>query len=88
MPKKASTACSFEKSMEELESIVDQMDSDQLPLEQLIAHYERGAKLLADCETTLESAKKRLETISANKGATTQQPSSPASSDDDEIRLF
>jgi len=80
--------------MEELDNLVNQMESDQLPLEELISHYERGAKLLSECETTLTSAKKRLETIknSGTKGTTKAAPkpsnNTPSSSDDDEIRLF
>lgn len=91
MPKKS---LNFEASMKELDDIVEQMESDQLPLEELINHYERGAKLLKECESALTVAKKRLETI--KKGdtkdglATKQRPqnSTPSSSDDDEIRLF
>jgi len=85
---------SFEEAMEELDSLVNQMESDQLPLEELISHYERGATLLSECETTLTSAKKRLETIKngGTKGVTeaASKPSNntPSSSDDDEIRLF
>ncbi|GAA5494098.1 exodeoxyribonuclease 7 small subunit [Rubritalea halochordaticola] len=80
---------SFEKSLQELEDIVNRMESDQLPLEELIAQYERGASLLSQCESTLESAKKRLETIAkGEKPAAAKSPSTPSSSDDDEIRLF
>ena len=92
MPKKS--APSFEKAMEELDKIVDQMESDQLPLEELISHYERGAKLLTECESTLTSAKKRLVTIKngdtkgTTKAASKPSTNTPSSSDDDEIRLF
>ena len=80
--------------MEELDSLVDHMESDQLPLEELISHYERGAKLLSECEATLTSAKKRLETIKnggtkgATKAASKPTNNTQSSSDDDEIRLF
>ena len=92
--KSKDTEISFEQAMGELDSIVEQMESDQLPLEELISHYERGAKLLKECENTLNSAKKRLETIKkgdTKDGLATQprpQNSTPSSSDDDEIRLF
>ena len=90
--KSKDTEISFEQAMGELDSIVEQMESDQLPLEELISHYERGAKLLKECENTLNSAKKRLETI--QNSATNEQQNAPrttntpSSSDDDEIRLF
>lgn len=95
MPKKSTTPPpSFEQAMEELDSIVSHMESDQLPLEELISNYERGAKLLGECEASLTSAKMRLETIKNGdtKGkatsATSQKQNTPSSSDDDEIRLF
>ncbi|MEO1856504.1 MAG: exodeoxyribonuclease VII small subunit [Rubritalea sp.] len=91
MPKKS--APSFEEAIEELDKLVDQMESDQLPLEELISHYERGAKLLSECESTLTSAKKRLETIkNSDTKVTTKAAPKPSnnspSSDNDEIRLF
>lgn len=93
MPNKA--APSFESSLAELDQLVEQMESDQLPLEDLINHYERGASLIKQCESTLKAAKKRLETIQ-NTGSTTSQaaeqttttPKPLSSQDDDEIRLF
>ena len=94
MPKKATNTPSFEEAMDELDSLVDQMESDQLPLEELISHYERGAKLLSECEATLKTAKKRLETIKKGdtKGTATRtvksKTTTPSPSDDDEIRLF
>lgn len=93
MPKKKQTDDSqtFEESLKELEAIVTQMESDQLPLEELITQYERGAALLTKCESTLESAKKRLETIAKGEKPAqdnTSSTSTPSSSDDDEIRLF
>ena len=95
MPKKSTPPTpSFEDAMEELDALVDQMESDQLPLEELISHYESGAKLLSECEATLKTAKKRLETIKKGdtKGATARtvkpKQTTPSPSDDDEIRLF
>ena len=60
---------SFEAALTELEAIVAAMEEEQLPLEELVARYEKGSKLLARCETVLASARKRLQTISANAAA-------------------
>ncbi len=49
--------------MSELETLVDAMENDQLPLEELVAHYEKGAGLLAHCEKVLSAARKRIELI-------------------------
>jgi len=50
--------------MERLESIVDQMESDSLPLEDLLARFEEGLKLVKFCSEKLDSAEKRIEIIS------------------------
>lgn len=60
---------SFEEALAELEAIVAAMEEEQLPLEELVARYEKGSKLLARCETVLASARKRLQTISAQAAA-------------------
>jgi exodeoxyribonuclease VII small subunit len=60
---------SFEAALTELEAIVAAMEEEQLPLEELVARYEKGSKLLARCETVLASARKRLKTISAKAAA-------------------
>lgn len=60
---------SFEEALLELENIVAAMEEEQLPLEELVARYEKGSKLLARCETVLASARKRLQTISAQAAA-------------------
>lgn len=53
----------FEQSLEELESLVEAMESEQLPLEKLVAHYEKGSRLLHHCQQLLESARERIELI-------------------------
>lgn len=55
----------FEAAYAELEEIVAAMEEEQLPLEELVARYEKGSKLLARCESVLASARKRLHTINA-----------------------
>ena len=53
----------FEKSLAGLEAIVEAMEHDQLSLEQLVEHYEKGSTLLAHCETSLQAARVRIELI-------------------------
>lgn len=87
----------FEQALGELESMVETMESGQLPLEDLISNYERGAELIKHCETVLGNARKRLELLTlsptAQKSAQPAQDSAPTNNDesnhgDDEIRLF
>lgn len=59
----------FEADLAALEEIVAAMEEEQLPLEELVARYEKGSKLLSRCESVLASARKRLQTISARTSA-------------------
>ncbi len=59
-------APTFECAMERLESIVEEMESDKMPLQDLIARYEEGTRLVQVCQTKLSEAEKRIEIISRN----------------------
>jgi len=93
----------FEEAIAELEAIVGAMEEEQLPLEDLVAKYEQGTRLLARCETVLADARKRLLTIAESNAADDSaedslDPDGPIShdasaspdetDDDDDIRLF
>jgi len=55
---------SFEKAMEELESIVKKMEEGKLSLDEAMSFYERGNALKVYCEQKLQSAKAKIEKIS------------------------
>jgi len=52
--------------MERLETIVDQMESDKLPLEDLIVRYEEGMNLVKVCQERLTTAEQKIEIIARN----------------------
>ncbi len=54
---------SFEEALAALEGIVEAMENEQLPLEDLVTHYEQGSALLNRCEGILNAAKGRIELI-------------------------
>jgi exodeoxyribonuclease VII small subunit len=54
---------SFEAAMAELEKVVEQLERGDVPLDQSIALYERGAKLKARCEEKLKEAQEKVEQI-------------------------
>ena len=54
---------SFEDALARLEEIVQQMDSPTLPLDQLIADYEEGVRLVKVCEAKLKDAEQKIEII-------------------------
>ena len=53
----------FEDALSGLESIVEAMEHEQLTLEELVAHYEKGSIYLNRCETILQGARERIELI-------------------------
>ena|SRR5215212_2526071 len=57
---------SFETAMDRLEKIVEQMESGQLPLEDLIVRYEEGMNLVKVCQERLASAEQKIEIIARN----------------------
>ena len=67
---------SFEKALEELESIVQRLEQGKVNLEQSIADYERGEALKAHCDRLLKEAEGRVEKITrgADGAPTGSQP--------------
>jgi len=57
---------SFEAAMAELERVVGQLEGGEVPLEQSIALYERGAALKARCEKELKRAEAKVERITTD----------------------
>lgn len=53
----------FESSLLELEAIVSQMESGNLPLEQSINAYKRGAALLQSCQKSLGDAEQQVRIL-------------------------
>ncbi|MDD5241997.1 MAG: exodeoxyribonuclease VII small subunit [Sulfuricella sp.] len=55
----------FESALAELESIVASMEAGQLPLEQLLSAYKRGAELLQFCQQALQDAQQQVRILEA-----------------------
>ena len=66
----------FERAIEELESIVKNLEGGKVPLEQSVALYERGEALKKRCEELLRQAEARVEkiTLDANGNPTGSEP--------------
>ncbi len=54
---------SFEAAMAELEALVARMEDGELPLEESISAYQRGAELLRHCEKILADAEQRIKVL-------------------------
>ena len=57
---------SFEDAMSRLDEIVGAMETDRMPLEDMIRSYEEGIALLKNCRQRLDGARRRVELISAD----------------------
>lgn len=64
MPKpKTTEPASYEAALEELEQLVVRIESGQMPLDQLLAGYQRGAALLALCRERLEAVQNQIQVL-------------------------
>ncbi|USN98761.1 MAG: exodeoxyribonuclease VII small subunit [Phycisphaeraceae bacterium] len=56
----------YEAAVEELESIIERIESGEIGLEDSISFYERGTKLLRRCRAVLGQAEQRIERLDAD----------------------
>lgn len=54
---------SYEAALEELEALVARLESGQLPLDQLLTGYQRGAELLKFCRDKLEAVEGQIKVL-------------------------
>ena len=73
---------SIEQAMERLETLVREMESGQLPLEQLISSYEEGVKLASQCQEKLDAAAKKIQVITKNSSGRTVLEDFPLAADE------
>ncbi len=67
-------ALSFEDGLEQLETIVKQMEQGDLPLEKSIELFERGMKLSDSCRKQLAEAETRVEILTKRAGEMEPEP--------------
>ncbi|MCM2562841.1 exodeoxyribonuclease VII small subunit [Lutimaribacter sp. EGI FJ00015] len=63
MTEKPLEEMSFEEAMRALEEVVGQLERGDVPLEQSITLYERGAELKKRCEAKLKEAEEKVAAI-------------------------
>ena len=69
----------FEEALKKLEGVVAAMESDDLPLETLLAKYEEGTRLVKICQGKLAEAELKIQQL--EKGASGEMKLKPLSSD-------
>ncbi|HEY5779577.1 MAG TPA: exodeoxyribonuclease VII small subunit [Terrimicrobiaceae bacterium] len=78
----AAELLSIEQAMERLETLVREMESGQLPLEQLIDSYEEGVKLASQCQEKLDAAAKKIQIIAKNSSGRPSLEDFPLAADE------
>lgn len=56
----------FEAALKKLETIVEAMEADDLPLETLLARYEEGTRLARICQAKLAEAELKIQQLEKN----------------------
>lgn len=74
----------FEKALEKLESIVDAMESDDLPLETLLNRFEEGTQLVRLCRKKLDEAELKIQQLEKAGGETILKQVAPDAASSDE----
>ena len=64
----------FEQSLEELEQLLENMETGDLSLEQSLSAYERGIGLFRQCQQALEQAELRVKLLSDPARPETAEP--------------
>jgi exodeoxyribonuclease VII small subunit len=58
-----SSAPAFEQILQELEGLVTQLESGDLPLDEALRTFERGVRLTRDCQAALTAAQQKVQLL-------------------------
>jgi len=61
-------AVNFEEALEELESLVEQMEDGDLSLEESLAAFEKGVRIARECQDALKQAEQRVQILLQQNG--------------------
>lgn len=67
MAKKDKGEKRFEQALEELEKVVEQLESGELSLEDSLAAFEKGVRLVKHCNEKLNEVEKKIELLVKDK---------------------
>ncbi|MDP8219431.1 MAG: exodeoxyribonuclease VII small subunit [Candidatus Theseobacter exili] len=74
----------FEKALEKLETIVNDMDSEDVSLDASLKKFEEGIKMVRFCKEKLEKAEKKIEILMKDaEGKTKKKPFNPQAASSD-----
>jgi exodeoxyribonuclease VII small subunit len=67
-PEAATNAPDFERSLAELEGIVDKLEAGDLSLDESLKQFERGVQLTRACQTALKQAEHKVDILMRKSG--------------------
>ena len=79
-------AADFERSLAELEAIVDKLEEGDLSLDDSLRHFERGVQLTRSCQSALKQAEQKVEILLKRSGAENDFTAAPFDTDTDDER--
>lgn len=65
----ASKKINLEKALSDLEDLVEELESGDLPLEKAMKKFEEGIKLTRGCQSALKDAEQKVEILLKSAGA-------------------
>ena len=68
----------FEQKMERLEQIVHALERGDAPLEESMALFQEGAKLIGDCTKALDEAQQQVKLLTVKNGTAEERDFDPA----------
>ena len=68
MAVKKKTKFNFEESMQDLETIVEEMEEGELTLEDAMVQFEKGVKITRDCHKALQAAEQKVKILLEKQG--------------------
>lgn len=68
------TPANFEKSLTELEDLVESMEQGDLSLEEALKAFEKGIALAASCQQSLQKAEQKVTQIVEKNGELLEKP--------------
>ena len=69
--KQTATPADFEKSLEQLNQLIEKMETGQLSLESSLTYFEEGIALIRQCQQTLNEAEQKIQILTEKAGKTT-----------------
>ena len=70
----ASKKVNLEKALADLESLVEELETGDLPLEKAMKKFEEGIKLTRACQAALKDAEQKVEILLKTAGGESLQP--------------